>query len=389
MKFNMFIPTKILFGKSALGDLHKERMPGKKAMIVISKGKSAKSGGYLKRLEYELHNSGVQTCLFDKIEANPLRSTVMIGGAFAKENKCDFIVALGGGSCMDAAKSIAIMATNDGDYWDYILSGSGKSKPIANPPLPLIAVTTTAGTGSEADAGTVITNEITHEKTGFVHPSLFPVISVVDPELMLSVPPTFTAFQGFDALFHSVEGYISNRSNMLSDIYALAAIENIAKYLPIAFKNGNDLPAREKIAFANTLSGFVMCLSSCTSEHSLEHALSAYHQNLPHGAGLIMISKAYHSHFINTGMVDERYIKMAKAMGIENASKPEDFLTALHNLMEECEAANLKMSDYGINVNEFEKFAENAKSTMGVLFDFDRISLGINDCIEIYKNSYK
>lgn len=389
MKFDMFIPTKILFGKGSLNDLHNELMPGKKAMIVISNGTSAKSGGYLKRLEDELHKAGAQTCVFDKIEANPLRSTVMAGGNFARQNNCDFVVALGGGSCMDAAKSIALIAVNDGDYWDYIQSGSGKSKPVSNKPLPLIAVTTTAGTGSEADAGTVVTNEITHEKTGFVHPSLFPVISVVDPELMLSVPPKFTAFQGFDALFHSVEGYISNRANMLSDIYALNAIKNIAEYLPVAFKNGNDLEAREKTAFANTLSGFVMCLSSCTSEHSLEHALSAYHQELPHGAGLIMISKAYHGHFIKAGASDERYINMAKAMGMEKASKPEDFLTALHNLMEECGVANLKMSDYGIEKAEFEKFAENAKSAMGVLFDFDRVPLELSDCVEIYKNSYK
>lgn len=144
---------------------------------------------------------------------------------------------------MDAAKSIALIAVNDGDYWDYIPSGTGKGKSVSNRPLPIVAITTTAGTGSEADAGTVITNEKTHEKTGFVHPDLFPALSIVDPELMLTVPPLFTAFQGFDALFHSVEGYVSNGTNLMSDMYALEAIKHISRYLPRAVADGSDLKA--------------------------------------------------------------------------------------------------------------------------------------------------
>ena len=121
------------------------------------------------------------------------------------------------------------------------------------------------------------------EKTGFVHPDLFPILAIVDTELMLSVPPKFTAYQGFDALFHSVEGYVSNGVNLMSDMYAITAIENISKNLPRAVKNGLDIEAREKVAFGNTLSGTVMCVGRCTSEHSLEHAMSAYRQQLPHG----------------------------------------------------------------------------------------------------------
>ncbi len=125
MSFNMYIPTRILFGAGELNNLHTQKMPGKKAMIVISSGKSARANGYLARTEEQLKLAGVETAVFDKVEANPLRSTVMAGGAFAKENGCDFIVALGGGSCIDAAKAIAVMATNDGDYWDYVFGGTG------------------------------------------------------------------------------------------------------------------------------------------------------------------------------------------------------------------------------------------------------------------------
>lgn len=389
MSFNMYVPTRILFGAGELNNLHSQRMPGKKAMIVISKGKSARANGYLARTEEQLRLAGIETVVFDRVEANPLKSTVMAGGAFAKENSCDFIVALGGGSCIDAAKAIAVMAANDGDYWDYIPSGSGKGKAIENKPLPIVAITTTAGTGSETDPGTVITNVEKHEKTGFVHEDLFPVLAIVDPELMLTVPPKYTAYQGFDALFHSVEGYVSNGVNLMSDMYAITAIENISRNLAIAVKDGLDINAREKVAFGNTLSGAVMSVGRCTSEHSLEHAMSAYHQELPHGAGLIMISKAYFTHLIDKHVCNDRFVRMAKAMGMEDAKEPMDFITMLAKLQEACGVADLKMSDYGIKPEEFETMAKNAKDTMGFLFTCDRREIGIDECVAIYRESYK
>ncbi|WP_321417440.1 iron-containing alcohol dehydrogenase [uncultured Methanomethylovorans sp.] len=389
MSYNMYVPTRTLFGAGQLNNLHTQKMPGKKAMIVISNGKSTRANGYLARAEEQLKLADVETVVFDRVESNPLRSTVMVGGAFAKENNCDFIVSLGGGSCMDAAKAIAVMATNEGDYWDYIPSGSGKGMPVKNSPLPIVAITTTAGTGSETDPGTVITNEEKCEKTGFMHEELFPVLAIVDPELMLTVPPKFTAYQGFDALFHSVEGYVSNGANLMSDMYAITAIENIAKNLAKTVKNGNDLDAREKVAFGNTLSGTVMCVGLCTSQHSLEHAMSAYHQELPHGAGLIMISKAYFTHLIEKHVCDDRFVQIAKAMGMEDAKDPMDFITMLVKLQEDCGVADLKMSDYGITPDEFETMAKNAKDTMGFLFTCDRTEFSIDDCVAIYEASYK
>ncbi len=389
MHFNMYVPTRVLFGAGELEKLHEQKLPGKKAMIVISNGKSTRVHGYLSRTEEQLHLAGVETVVFDKVQANPLKSTVMAGGSFAKETQCDLIVALGGGSCMDAAKAIAVMATNEGDYWDYIGSGTGKGKPLANKPLPVIAITTTAGTGSETDSAAVITNEETQEKTGFGREDLFPVLAVVDPELMLTVPPRFTAYQGFDALFHSVEGYVSNGVNLMSDMYALTAIENISQNLVKAVKDGTDIDARAKVAFGNTLSGTVMCVGRVTSQHSLEHALSAYHQDLPHGAGLIMISKAYFTNLINNHVCDDRFIRMAKVMGMVNAKEPMDFITMLVNLQENCGVADLKMSDYGILPSEFETMAKNAKETMGRLFNNDRLSLGLVECVAIYQDSYR
>ena len=389
MGFNMYIPTRTLFGAGKLNKLKDQDMPGKKAMIVISNGKSTRENGYLARTEEQLKLAGVETVVFDKVEPNPLKSTVMLGSLFARENGCDFIVALGGGSCIDASKAIAIMATNPGDLWDYIQSGTGKRKVIGVKPLPIVAITTTAGTGSETDAGAVITNERTYEKVGIKGRALFPVLAIVDPELMKSVPPEFTAFQGWDALSHSMEGYINNKTSLMSDMYAITAIENVGRYLARAVKNGTDMEARERVAFGNYLSGVVMCVGTTSSQHSLEHAMSAYHQDLPHGAGLIMLSKAYFTHFINKHVCDERFVQMARAMGMEEAKEPMDFITMLVELQKDCGVADLKMSDYGIRRSEFETLAKNAKDTMGGLFSVDRSELSIENCIAIYEASYK
>ena len=341
------------------------------------------------RQKFYLAQAGVTTSVFDKIQPNPLKETVMEGAAFVKAQGADFIVALGGGSVIDSAKAIAVMAANPGDLWDYIASGTGKGQPIKNKPLPIVAISTTAGTGSEADAGCVITNPETNEKVGLKTPDLFPILCIEDPELMKSVPAHYTAYQGFDALSHSLEGYISKFANLMSDMYAITAIENVARYLARAVKDGNDIEARTHVAFGNILSGTVMCVGTTSSQHSLEHALSAYHPNLPHGAGLIMLSRAYFGNVIANHACDERFIRMAKAMGMENADKPEDFLTVLQKLLEDCGVANLKMSDYGITPDEFPKMTDNAMGPMGGLFACDRVALTKEDIIGIYQKSYK
>lgn len=390
MSFQMYVPTRILFGCGMLNNFHKQQMPGKKALIVISNGKSTKENGSLDRTEEQLKKAGVEYAIFDGIMANPLKSTIDEGAKAAKDNGCDFIVALGGGSVMDASKAIATMATNDRDLWDYVFGGTGKGQLLKAAPLPIIAITTTAGTGSEVDQFGVITNDVTNEKIGYGGDDrLFPVIAIVDPELMKSVPPKFTAYQGFDALFHSTECYIANKASLISDMYAITSIENIGKYLARAVKDGSDMEAREHMAFANTLSGVVMTLSSCTSEHSMEHAMSAYHQELPHGAGLIMISKEYYKFFIEKHVCDERFVDMAKALGMPDAEKAEDFITALENIQKACGVDELKMSDYGISEDEVETLAENARTTMGGLFESDPAPMTNGECAEIFRKSFK
>lgn len=385
--FTYFMPTKIFFGKGQLDSLATAELPGKKALVVISAGGSMKRQGYLDRVVKLLEKNGAESVVFDKIKPNPVYRSVMEGAVLARKEGCDFVIGLGGGSSIDSAKSISVMAKNDGDYWDYIAGGSGKQKPVENDPLPVVAITTTAGTGTEADPWTVITKEDTNEKIGFGYEKTFPVISIVDPDLMMSVPQKLTAYQGFDALFHAVEGYIANIATPFSDIYALKSIELIGKSLAKAVNDGTDADARADIALANTMSGFVESTSSCTSEHSLEHALSAFHPELPHGAGLIMLSLEYHGFF--SEKVPEKYIDMAKALGRKNADKGGDFLDALRELQEACGVADLKMSDYGIDKNEALKYAENAFVTMAGLFNFDPVKMTKADAVSIIEKSFK
>ncbi|HIU69869.1 MAG TPA: iron-containing alcohol dehydrogenase [Candidatus Scubalenecus merdavium] len=388
MHFDFNNPTRILFGSGALNDLGKQQMPGKKAMLLMSRGKSAKVSGAYDRTLAQLAQAGVEVAEFAKVMENPLKDMVMEGAAFTRENSCDFIVALGGGAVLDSAVAISAMATNDGDLWDYVLGGTGKGRPLANPGLPIVTITLTAGTGSEINCWGVISNPETKEKIGFGRTELTPVLAVVDPELMKTVPPKYTAYQGFDALFHNTEVMMSNDVNILSETIALSAIENIAKYLPRAVADGNDLEAREHVAYGSTLAGMTMQLTSTTAQHSMEHAMSAYHHDLPHGAGLIMISKAFAEYFIERHACDEQFVKMAKAMGMENADKPEDFITALVKLQEVCGVADLKMSDYGIQPDEFMTLAVNARETMGGLFLANPCEMNDTDCAGVFEKAY-
>ena len=390
MSYMFYAPTRVLFGAGQLSKLHEQTMPGKKAMLVISNGKSTWMSGALDRTTEQLRAAGVEMALFDKVGANPLKSIVEEGADFARSNGCDFVVALGGGSVMDAAKVMAMYAPQPGGLWDYVPGATGKMQPLVNPVLPWVAITTTAGTGSEVDQWGVVTNPATNEKIGCGGmDSLFPVLAVVDPELMATVPAKFTAYQGFDALFHSTEGFISKANSLMSDMVQLAAIENVGKYLARAVRDGSDMEAREHMAFANTMSGYSMVVGACTSEHAMEHAMSAYHGDLPHGAGLIMISKEYYTHFVNKHCCDDRFIRMAKALGKQNASDPMDFVTALVELQEACGVADLKMSDYGIQRDDCITLAQNARATMGGLFGADPVPMTDEECAAIFERAYR
>lgn len=389
MSFNFSNPTNLIFGAGKLDTLGEQKLPGKKALLLISNGKSTKANGYLDRTTSQLEKAGVDYVVYAGIMENPVKEAIMEGASVARENNCDFIVALGGGAVLDSSAAISAMATNSGDLWDYVFGGTGKCQPLNNPGLPIVAIATTSGTGSEMNGFGVISNLETKEKIGFGDPGLTPVLAIVDPELMTTVPAKYTAYQGFDALFHNTEVMISKGINIMSETIALSAIESIAKYLPVAVKDGKNLEAREHVAYGSTVAGITMQLTSTTTAHSMEHSMSAYHHNLPHGAGLIMISEAFYSFFVERHVCDEQFIKMAKAMGIKDADKAEDFITALLKLQKDCGVDDLKMSDYGFTPEESMTLAKGARSMQGGLYDANPCELTDEDVAAMFDKSYR
>ena len=383
--FNFYNPVKVLFGPGRLNDLHNEVLPGKKALIAIG-GNSVKKYGYLGRLESQLDMAGVEHVLFEGIRPNPTRQNVMDGAKAVRDNGCDFVIALGGGSVMDCSKCIALMAANDGDIWDYSLSETGGKKNPANTALPIVCITTSAGTASEVDIASVISDDEADEKTGIFFLSMFPTISVVDSDLMMSVPSKFTAYQGMDAFFHASETVVNTKHHPMAEMFALKTIELVAKYLPRAVADGNDKEAREMMAYANTFAGYYMM---CTSAHTIEHTMGSFHPNLVHGAGLIMTAHAYYDFFAERKAAEENMIKMAKAMGVENATSGKDFIKALDGLIAAVGCADLKMSDEGISYEELDKYPEKIHEVLGGDLTADPLPLSDEDYLTIYRNAWK
>lgn len=384
--FQFFMPTKVLFGAGQLKNLHLEQMPGKKALIVTSNGQSTKRFGYLAAVEQELDQAGVCHILFDEVRPNPTRDNVMDAARKARQNGCDFVVALGGGSVMDAGKCIALMMVNEGDLWDYAFSAKGGHKPFTHPSAPLIAITTSAGTGSEVDMFSVISNDELQEKTGVFDISMFPTISVVDSDLMMSVPPQFTAYQGMDAFFHAAESVINKNEHPMGEMFALKAIELIAKNLPLAYKDGTNQEARANMALANSLAGYYML---CTSQHTMEHVMGSYHSHLAHGAGLIMLCHEYFDFFAERKAAEVPMIKMAKAMGVENPKSGKDFINALDKLVAAVGCADLKMSDEGITKDEIKLWPKRIHEVLGGDLNADPLPLSDEDYLGIYERSFR
>lgn len=384
--FNFYMPAKVLFGPGRLMDLHKESLPGRKALVVTSNGTSVKKFGYLAALEKELELAGVSHVLFDQVRANPSSENVMDGARLAKGSGCDFVVALGGGSVMDCAKCVALMMTNPGDIWDYSISKMGGKKPAARDAAPLVCVTTSAGTGSEVDIAAVISNDKYQEKTGIFFPSMMPKLSIVDAELMVSVPPKFTAYQGMDAFFHASETVINKNVHPMAEMFALKAIELVARNLPAAYKDGNNLEARANMALANTLAAYYMM---CTSAHTMEHVMGSYHDGLVHGAGLIMIADSYYGYFADRKACEGQMAKMARAMGVENAAGGEDFMLALRKLIAEVGCSELKMSEAGITRDELKLFPKHVHEVIGGDITADPLPLSDEDYLAIYEKAYR
>jgi alcohol dehydrogenase len=390
--FQYYMPTKIIFGENKIDVLSDIKLPGKKALIVATKGGAVVRNKALDRLITALERQGTEYEVYREVSANPDTAAVANGAEKARAEECDFVIGLGGGSAIDAAKAIAVLAKNGTDFWQYIQRGSGGRKYPENGALPIVAIPTTAGTGTEADPWLVVSNHETDEKIGCGWAFTYPSLAVVDPSLMLSVPPAFTAYQGMDAFFHAAEGYIATCATPVSEMFSLQAIERIARYLPAAVKDGSDMEARANIAWASTAAGIVESLSDTISQHYVSHAVTAMHGNVPHGAALISLSIPYFSVFVDT--VPEKLTALAEAMGAcGKFTDPKEgalcFMDALKKLIADIGMKNLNLGEFGVTVEEAAGIVQKAYETDGHLFGITPAEISEAQMTEIVKKSIK
>jgi len=311
LSFDFQLPTNIPFGPGKINDIGKFLKPvGKHALIVTGKS-SMKKSGVLDNIVGLLKKAKIDSVVFEGIEPNPRHTTCDKAAGIARESGCDFILGLGGGSVMDASKGIAITAKTGHSVWDYVYAGPDKPQRLIREALPIVCVPTVAATGSEADAGGIISNWETHEKTGIWGPVLFPTVSVVDPELTVSCPPDYTADGGVDIISHVIEGYFTSSTEAyVQDRIAEGIIRTVMKYLPRAVKDGGDIEARSHLSWSSTLalSGFVNSgRGGGYPLHALEHVVSA-HYDISHGRGLALLLPALMDYTMKAR--PQKYIEM-------------------------------------------------------------------------------
>ena len=307
--YRFYMPPISLMGRGCLKDVGQEikALGYKKALIVTDK--ALVKIGLVKKVTDMLDEANINYVIFDETKPNPTVKNVEDGLKMLKDNNCDFLISIGGGSPHDCAKGIGLVATNGGSIKDY--EGVNKSQ---KPMLPLVAINTTAGTGSEVTRFAIITDEDRHVKMAIVDWHVTPLIAVNDPELMIEMPKSLTAATGMDALTHAIEAYLSTDATPVTDASALMAIELIFKYLKKAVENGNDIEAREKMAYAEYLAGVAFNNAGLGYVHAMAHQLGGFY-DLPHGvcnAVLLPHVLAY-----NFKAVPHRFIDIAKALGID------------------------------------------------------------------------
>lgn len=287
--FNYYAPTEIVFGAGRVTEIGRITAGyGRKAMLVTGPGSSPLAKLYAKVKE-NLADAGVACVQYDGVIPNPTTDVVTRGADIAKAEKVEVIIGLGGGSSMDTAKAIAVEATHPGTAWDYNCHTEGPTDKT----LPIIAVSTTAGTGSQTTPCAVITKTSDKDKSAIWNKNIFPRVAIVDPELTLSMPQNVTAQTGFDAFCHNFEAYLSVNTNPLVECMALDAIRLIAENLPRVLEDGSDLEARSRMAWADTLGGLTNASAGVTLPHGLGMQIGGHCPHVTHGQALAVFYPAF------------------------------------------------------------------------------------------------
>lgn len=351
MAYEFSLPGRTIMGDGALEQSENIiKSFGKKALIVS--GKNVTKMGTVKIITDCLEKWEIDYLIFNEITGEPTEVMIEAGVKSYKEGKCDFCIAVGGGSPLDSGKAIVAMTKLEGEISDYM----GQTMEGKFPPLVLIP--TTAGTGSEATKFTVITDSKKDIKMLLKGEALLPDLAIIDAKFSLTAPKGVTAATGMDALTHAVEAYTSRKANPLTDTFALSSIKKIFKYLPLVYKNGEDKKVREEMAIAAYEAGVCINNSSVTIVHGMSRPIGALF-HVPHGISNAMLIKECLSYVLDGSY--ERFGEIGRAIGAADESKSdkeasEVFLDKLSELCKVCEIPTLK--EYGIDKDEFNKFVD-------------------------------
>lgn len=356
MSYKFFMPAISLMGADCLKDAGDQlgELGFKKALIVTDKVLG--QIGIVKKVTDVLDNKNIEYAIYDETKPNPTVKNVNDGLALLKEKECDFVISLGGGSAHDCAKGIALLATNGGEIKDY--EGVDKSK---KPQLPMVGINTTAGTGSEMTLFAIITDEERHIKMALVDKHLTPIIAVNDPMLMLAMPKSLTAATGMDALTHAIEAYVSTAATPITDACAEKAIELISNYLVNAVEDGQDVEARDMMAYAEYLAGMAFNNASLGYVHAMAHQLGGFY-NLPHGVCNAILLP--HVQEYNKSTSASRLAKIAKIMGgnIEGLTDEQgaDLCIDMIKSLSQTIGIPEGLGVLGVKESDFETLATNA-----------------------------
>ncbi len=384
MNFEFYLPVEVLFGVGYLDWLGEVgRRFGYRVLIVTGR-KSTKENGALERAISSLKRNGAEEVfVFDEIEPNPTDKSVNRASELVVRERIDYIVGLGGGSSLDSAKAIGLVSSNEGYAWDYVNYPEGpRLIPFLN--RPVICIPTTAGTGSEVNRYSVLSNPIRKEKLVISHSLNYPRVAIIDPQLTLSMDRRLTAITGVDALMHALESLTNRLSNAFAEELAIRAIQLIREWLPVAVEEPNSLQARIYMSYASMLAGIAIDKKRVALIHGMEHPVSAHYPQVAHGEGLAALAVAVSDY--NYRGNPQKYALFAELMGYE--PKPHMAVKALEDFLEKV-GLRISLRELGVERDNLEKLTEDVYMLSRSLFSINPVEPTTEDIYKLYERAYE
>ena len=317
-KFNYYQPTEIRFGQGRIREVGEAVSRWGRRCLLVTVPVFPEFEGLYQTVNQSLEDSGVSVAHFEGVIPNPTTEVVSAGARAAEKHRADVVLGLGGGSSMDMAKAIAVEATHQGTCWDYLFFRDSQPTDAT---LPLVAVSTTSGTGSQVSQVAVVTNPEEKTKSALYHPRLFPKTALVDPDLMRSVPEHVTASTGFDVFAHAFESFITPNGSPYTDLIALEAIRLVAAFLPRVVEDGSDLEGRTHMAWADTLAGLSIANAGVTLPHGIGMAIGGSYPHVMHGEALAVVYPAILRYTYQT--VPDRFARVGRLIDPTLGDLPE------------------------------------------------------------------